>query len=290
MTVIISGDLVVPSGDDDLDVNSPIIGYENFVTVTNVSATTEDSDYPVSNLANSSTRLYWRAGAGSPSSEEYLTVELAGEVVDYLAIARHNLGSSQAAVSVEGVLDEPGSPADWFEIVSERLLSNDAPVIFRFNPLSLYSIRLRIQESQASTPVTPFAAVMYVGQLLVLQRRIYAGHTPIPYGRRLNYSTLKSVAGDFLGRVVLSETRETSLTLQNLTEGWFRTYFEPFLEHAETQPFFFNWRPDERPFESGFCWLTSDARPQNQQGVAWRSGLTSPNGLVQISLDLQGIV
>ena len=101
MTVVISSGFVVSPGVDGLNANSPIIGYRNRVTSANVAATTQHPDWPASNLANPSTYLKWRSGAGSPLANEYVTVTLdTAEQVDYLAIARHNFGSSKAAVSV----------------------------------------------------------------------------------------------------------------------------------------------------------------------------------------------
>lgn len=277
--VVISSGFVVAPGVDDLDGNSPIIGYDNRVIGGNISATTEDPDYPVTNLANPSTALRWKSGAGSPTSEEYITVlPDTGDDLDYLAIARHNFGTSQAAVSVEGVFEEPGSPADWFELVAPVLLPNDNPVIFRWTPQPLYGVRLRIQESLAAVPETPFLAVIYVGRLLLLQRRIYVGHTPQPYARKLSVANHMSVAGNFLGRVVLGEKTANNVSLKNLTPDWYRTYMEPFLLAAQEIPFFFSWRPGDYPLETGFCWLTGDPMPVNQLN----------NGMMQIDLDLEG--
>ena len=276
MTVVVSSGFVVSPGIDGLNAHSPIIGYENRVTSANVTATTEDAEWPASNLATPSTYLKWRSNQAT--SEEFLTVTLnTAEFVDYLAVARHNFGSNQTAVSVEGQLVAIGA---WTELVEERLLANDNPVIFRFTAQPLFAIRLRIQEPQAAVPAAPFAAVMYVGRLLLLQRRIYVGHTPQPLGRRTQFANQRSIAGDFLGRIQLSESTETSVDLRNLTPDWYRTYFDPFVLAARQIPFFFNWRPGDYPNESSYAWLTADPRPQNQSG----------NGMMQVQFDLEGIV
>ncbi len=280
--VVISSGFVVSPGDDNLNADSPIVGYHNLVTTGNISATTEDPDNPASFMGSPVTHQRWKAGAGSPSSEEYITVDLSGVEptdIDYLAIARHNLGSSQAPVSVEIVQDEPGSPADWQEVISQRLLPNDNPTIFRFDAQTAYSIRLRIQESQATVPLDPTIAVVYVGKLLLLQRRIFVGHTPIPYGRRLTVANHKSTSGNFLGRIVLGKTRKTNVSLRNLTSAWYRSYMDPFIISAQEKPFFFGWRPGTYPYEAGYAWLTSDAEPTNQLG----------NGMMSIDLEIEGI-
>lgn len=274
--VVLSTNLVISDGGQDFNADSPIIGYDNLVTIGNVFATTAELDKPVTFIANPATHLRWQAGAGSPSSDEYLTVILdTPETVDYMGIAVHNFGSGSMPVSVEGQ-SELGDP--WVEIITDLLLPNDGPVIFRFTEQSLYAIRLRIQGNLSG--VSPFLAVMYVGKLLVLQRRIYVGHTPIPYGRRLSVANHRSISGAFLGRIILGETRQTSVALKNLTPSWYRSYFEPFLVFADEGPFFFAWRPGDYPLEVGYCWLMDDSRPQNQL----------PNGMMQVDMNLEGVV
>jgi hypothetical protein len=276
--VVISSSLTVVAGVDGLNTDSPIIGYQNLVTSTNITATTEDIDFPIINLANPATHLRWKSGAGSPSSDEYITVTLdTPEQIDYVGIAVHNFGTSSAPVSIEGTIEAPGgSPDPWFELITPHLLPDDGPVIFRFNPQSLHSVRLRIQSGQ----VTPYLAVIYVGALLVLQRRIYVGHTPIKLGRRLSIANHRSISGNFLGRIVLSEKTGTNIALKNLTPSWYRSYMDPFVVAAQEIPFFFAWRPGSYPNEAGYCWLTDDPEPVNQ----------SSNGMMQISFEVEGVV
>jgi hypothetical protein len=279
--VIVSSDLVVSPGVDGINGDNPLIGYQTLVAAGNVTATTADPDWPASNLANPSTFLKWKADPGSPVADEYLTViPDTADDIDYVGIAGHNFGSGQMPVSIE-YLDETASPPTWTELIGETLLPDDGPALFRFTPQPLAMIRVRIQPSLAAVPVAPaVAAVLYVGKLLVLQRRIFVGHTPIPYGRRLTVANHRSIAGAFLGRIVLSETTETSVDLQNLTPAWYRSYFEPFLVAAKEIPFFFAWRPAAYPREIGFAWLTGDPQPANEQ----------PNGLMQVSFEMAGIV
>ena len=278
--VVVSSDLVVTPGVDGINADNPLIGYQTLVTAGNVTATTADPAWPAINLANPSTFLKWKADPGSLVADEYLTVTTgSAEDIDYVGIAGHNFGSGQMPVSIE-YLDETASPPTWTELITETLLPDDGPALFRFTPQPLAMIRVRIQPSLAAVPVAPaVAAVLYVGKLLVLQRRIYVGHTPINYGRRLTIANHRSIAGAFLGRIVLSEATETSVDLQNLTPAWYRTYFEPFLVAAKEIPFFFAWRPGAYPREIGFAWLTGDPQPANQLA----------NGMVQVSFEMAGI-
>lgn len=278
MSVVISDDLYVAPGAYGLSANNPIVGYNNIVTSGNIAATTEDPDYPVTNLANPATHLLWKSGAGSPTSDEYLTITTGtASDLDYLAIARHNLGTAQAAVSVEG-WDTVGSPTGYIELTAPRLLTNDNPVIFRWTAAPYPYIRLRIQDNDQA--VTPYIAVLYVGKLLLLQRRIYVGHTPISYGRSIQTVNHRSINGDFLGRIITSRSVSTKVSLNNLTPDWYRDYLDPFFVDSQDNPFFFAWRPEDYPQECGYGWMTNDPTVSNQQS----------NGMMTASWSMAGVV
>jgi hypothetical protein len=136
-------------------------------------------------------------------------------------------------------------------------------------------LRIRLQPGNAE----PSAAVVYAGTLLVLQRRIFVGHTPINYGRSAKVTNARSESGNFLGRIVLNEKNSTSVDMKNITSAWYRTFMQPFIDDSQENPFFFAWRPSDYPNEIGFAWMTNDPQPSN----------ALPNGMMQISLEMTGI-
>jgi hypothetical protein len=278
MSVVISGSLVLgdsQSGGGTINANNPIIGYQNLVTASNVSSTSSEAGFPATNLANPSTYLKWVGVVSDPVQDEYITLQLnTNEDVDYVGIAGHNFYTAQIAVSIE-IVDESGSPTVWEELTSPVIPPNDGPLLFRFTPQGVVSIRIRMQPGNAA----PQAAVVYSGALLVIQRRLYVGHTPITLGRKTKVTNGRSESGKFLGRIVLSEMTATKVDLQNLTPSWYRTYMDPFVLNSQEYPFFFAWRPSAYPNEVGYAWLTSDPNPTNQ----------SPNGMMQVSLEMSGI-
>jgi hypothetical protein len=280
MTVVISSSLVLSRAlvGDAANGNNPIIGYQNLVTTTNITTTTVNSDFPASNLANPATDSIWKGVVGSPSADdEYITVQVdTNEDIDYVGIARHNFGSGMFPVSVEVQATDGGA---WVEVVTDTLLADDSPVIFRFTPQAAFAVRVRLQPPAVVNTV-PFAAVVYVGKLLILQRRIYVGHIPIPYGRQTRVVTGKSENSNFLGRIIVGEGRSSGVNMMNLTPAWYRTYMDPFIAAAQRYPFFFGWRPLDYPYETGYAWITDDPQPQNQR----------TNGMVQISFKMMGIV
>lgn len=276
MAIVISNSLALTLP-ETLSANNPIVGYENLVTVSNISTTTEDTDFPATNMANPSTALVWHGLDESPAADEYITIDVNSvDELDYIAVARHNWGTAQITVSVEGLVDADASPIVWQELVEEFIPADDTPLIMRFTGIALSSIRIKLQPGSAA----PQAAVVYTGALLVLQRRLYVGHTPLTYGRTARVVTGRSESGNFLGRIVLGESVNSGVTLQNLTPAWYRANFHPFVLDARENPFFFAWRPLAYPTECGFAWLTNEPRPVNQ----------SANGMMSVTMEMTGIV
>lgn len=270
MSLVISGALVIAGVADGLSLDHPVIGWHNVVTATNVDATpdTDQASYPASNLANPATNLEWRA---SNAIEQYIQVNTGTvDPIDYVAVARHNWSSAEIPVSVEGFIS-----GVWTEIVEEVMLPDDGPALFRFVAQSLSFVRIRLQAGISA----PRAAVVYVGKLLVIERKIYAGHMAITDGIKVTVANGRSESGNFLGRIVLGESRETTIPLSLISPAWFRTYMRPFLKDGRDLPFFFAWRPATYAREVGYGWLTEDPTPTP----------TAPSNLIAFDLKVSGV-
>ncbi len=251
--------------------NYPIAGYRNLVTAANVSADSEDADYPASNLANPSTASQqgWRSVS---TSVQYVTVDLqtTGEV-DYLAVARHNFGSAQIVCSVEGTADG----VTWSELVEETLLADDRPVIFRYARQGLLKPRLKLQPSGTA----PRAAVLFVGQLLTFQNGLQP-HTPIGMGRQRTVVPGEAESSDYLGSIVTSSRLQTGVQINALTADWVREELDDFCDYASNRtPFFWAAMPERYPREAGYVWSPNDVRPETSH----------LNGLASLSMTIQGI-
>ncbi len=265
--------LVAPgtgTGPSAPNADNPIVGWHNLLTTTGtVAADSEDPLYPASNLANPTTAELW---VSLVSTAQNVTFSQAGDVVetDYVGIVRHNLGSEQIPVAVEGYIG-----GGWEEIVQEVLLSNDDTAMFRYTPGYYSDVRFAFGAGNAP----PRVSIAYWGKLLVLPRRIYVGHTPINYGRSVEATTGVSQSGQFLGRIITNESFGTSFPQENIDRDWYRTYMVPFLEAATEFPFFFAWRPYTFPREVGYVWTLSP-KPENQRN----------NGMMKIQIPINGFV
>jgi hypothetical protein len=271
MSLVISSAVVLAEVADSLSLNHPVIGWHNVVTSTTIVATNEDANFPASNLANPATHLEWRSDV---DTEQYITVTTNYvDEIDYVGIAGHNLSSGGIAVSV-GYFDA-SSPPVWVELVEEVMLPDDGPAIFRFTAQSAAIIKIKL----AAGAVEPRASVVYVGKLLVIERKIYVGHTPMPDGIKSSVANGRSESGKFLGRIELGEWRESTIPLSLVSPSWFRTYMRPFLRDGKNLPFFFAWRPEDYPFETGFGWLTEDPIPAP----------AGPSNLIAFDMKVSGV-
>lgn len=270
MSIVISSSLVLSEAEAATDARNPRIGYHNLITSTNVTADEEAEDEPASNIGNPSTYLRWR-GETTADQSVYVTLTQAEEV-NYFAIAKHNLGSTGATITFQSSTDG----TTWTDVTDPRVLSSDNVVIHEFDAVFARYFRLFIEPGTEA----PSLAVMYIGQIFVLQRRVYVGHTPFTYGRSTTVSNGRSEAGQFLGRHLRREFRESSVDLQNITPTWYRQNFEPFVEHATTKPWFWSWRPSQYPDEVGYAWTTRDIVPTNQRA----------NGMMQVAISMEGVL
>lgn len=273
MSVVITQNLVLDAVEQEDLVNGlpdyPLIAYNNLVTDSNISASFTLDGYPASNMAAPITFREWRASAGGG---QWISIVLDGITqVDYVAIAKHNFGSGQIPVSIE----------DWttgsaVTIAGPVIPADDSPLLFRFSPRAMTLVKIFLNAVAA-----PRAAVVYAGKLLVMQRRIWVGHTPFPHGRKSSASRGWSESGQFLGSVLLGAWRETSAPFRLISPDWYRENMDAFLAVAASTPFFFAWRPASYPLEVGFGGLTDDPVPVPED--------SSSNNLLAFTLNMKGV-
>jgi len=187
-------------------------------------------------------RRYWHA-----ISHDHAT---GLQVIDYVGIARHNLGSANIAVSVERFDGE-----NWLTVAGPILPGTDEPLIIRFEPAE--GVQTRLCLAEGSEPA--MTAVVHAGPSLILPPHVQVGYTPINYGRRIDSEEDVSESGNFLGRPVFNETRETIPRLSYIDGDWYRLNMDRFVAAAARRPFFWAWDPLHYPSEVGYCWIRRGA-------------------------------
>jgi len=272
MALIKASGLALSAADALLPAGVPLIGSDNVVEFGNVSATSEQTSYPVTNIVNPATNLEWRAAANSPPGTATIAITTASaDPIDYIAVAGHNLGS--AGVSVQ-VTSNVGT------LIPSTLIVDDAPIVFQFSPQVLSTISLVLTAGSEVSRI----AVVYVGKLLLCERGVEVDNdlvTPF-FSRKTDVVSARSARGDYLGTVVLSRyLADATIIFKHFTPTWFRNNFEPFIRIAQAHhPFFFVWNPNRYPLETAFVWLRDDpVRP-----------ISPVTDRVNVTLQVDGIV
>lgn len=253
----------------------PVIGWHNLATTSTLTTTYENASYPATNLANPRTNSVWKSGS---LLAQKITVLFGAEYdVDYAALARHNLGTGACPTSIQGLAagGDPDIDGDWTELVASQVLADNSPAMFRFTKQGLIGVRY------ALTPVAtqPQAAVVHVGELLVLDKGLPEGHIPITYGRNVTKASPISQGGDMLGRIVQTASLSSSIVQEDLDPDWYRENLEPFRAACDEDYFFFAWSPQSYPAEVGYCEVTNDPKPV----------INRKTGHISISFEIAGL-
>jgi hypothetical protein len=236
--------------DDFLTYNPPYpltharIGMDNAVRTAEISATSAIDGFPASAVGNALTYEYWRPVNGTGT----ITAGFAEQSIDYIGIASHNLAGG--SVTVEHSMNG----ATWTTV---RTVSpeNNAPLMFLFQPVQAKYIRVLVAATNASV------AVIYAGKTLEMQRAVFGGISPVNFGRSTVIRPNESESGLWLGRNVIRQGSETSVTWQNLTYDWYKDNFDKFAKDAIKYPFFFAMRPATYPEMTGYMWTQGDIVP-----------------------------
>lgn len=266
------------------------IGHDNILESGNFFGSTEQAGFEASALENPFTYEFWKPTA-FPAT---ITAQLSeSKLVNYVGIAGHNL--SGCLVEVQYSLD---GGSNW-ENASEFSVLEDKPLMVVFSEIFARDWRVRLTGySTFPTASLDFAqqvfkaasvsasdtggariSVLYLGQVLAMDRPIYAGITPPNLSRRTQYRTQISEGGQWLGRSIVRNGVNVNISIQHLPAAWYRNKFDPFAIAARTKPFFVLWRPYGYADEAAFAFTSSDISPQNMGVRDYLSVSFSATGL-----------
>lgn len=238
--------------------------FDNIVNTSNISATSELMSFPATNMANEATAFGWEA---TSTADQTITISNPSRAaVDYLGFARHNLNQAGLMLTLK---------FDGVVVLGPIAVAETQAQLLLFAEAAPATIELEITGATNA----PKIAVVYLGQSLKLERGIYVGHTPITYGRERDAVNGVSQGGEWIGRVELNETLQTSVTLKNLTPMWYRNSLDPYFRASPRKPCFWAWRPDKYSTEVGYCWVEGNPKPVNQRS----------NGMMSITWSFRGI-
>lgn len=234
----------IPSN-SGLPLNYPRIGYDN--TLVNGSSSASSDNLGSANLLTPSTYDKWRPTGNS-------TVTLTGSYKDcnYVGIAAHNLGTQSARLTVI-----VSNVAELIEaIVYDQVVTSNDAIFIRFDSYIYNSVIIEVSGGSAVE-----MGVVFLGKELEVMRPIFAGHKPANLSSTDVMTPQVSDGGQFLGKQIVRQGFATSVDLQHLTDEWYRTEFQPFVDHAKTGCYFWAWNLLESPNDIVYGWTNNNITP-----------------------------
>ena len=252
MAIIITTAYVLSAAPDS---NNPHIAWQTWVRGLLAPAITVSSEVasgPKDAVLRPDTFEYWEASA-LPAT---LTLDFgSAKDVDYIGIAAHTIGTNAATLKVEHSPDN----AAWTQFASDLAPVTDAPIMLLDASISRRYWRVTL----TGAGNVPRLAVLQIGKVLLVQRAIYAGHSPAVLARDTKLQQNMSDTGQFLGQYIRRQGVNGRISLKNLKAGWYRANFDLFVKSARQFPFFIAWRPVDYPLEVAYGWTDDNIQPSN---------------------------
>jgi len=245
------------------DLNHARIGYRNLAFGLTPTASTAATGHPAISATYPTTFEFWTPTALPATWRLNFGIP---KVVDYVGLVGDMNGCTIA-------IESSDNNSTW---VARQTQTN---VTDRINMFLFDAVPARYWRLSISVAI-PRIAVVYIGESLAMQRKIYQGHTPLTLSRETELSNNMSEGGQYLGRSIIRKGASTSAEWQHLKAAWYRANFDPFVKSAREYPFFIGWRPQQYPNELGFVWTGGDLSPQ----------VTGPRDFVSVSMSFRGLI
>lgn len=232
-----------------IDGNDALIGIQSwahFDSLSTAESSAAEASWPLAELTNDNTYGGYRPAAAGPATAEVAFDFVGPATVNYLGIAAHTLGTNGCTLRLYlGDDDGMGAPVWDLAEVFEITPADDSPILVIFPEASRQWAKIEVDYGADKFKI----GVLRIGERLVVQRRIYANHSPTTLSRVTATRPLMSETGQFIGRAAIRHGLRGSYAWSNLDAAWYRSDFDPFVEQARYRAFFLAWRPVTYPSE-----------------------------------------
>lgn len=233
---------------------SGVIGYENLLNDSDatVTALTEATGFDKEYAYDWRPYDWWKPTA---TGDQWIRAVFTGnKSVDYFAVAAHDLSTKGSTIKLQY---STNSGSTWNDATTATGGTSDRVIFETFTSISADYWRVLVNNP---TTIASIGIVSF-GARLDLARGFPVGFSPPALARVNEYQTSMTDNGQFIGRSVSRKTYDGSFSMDTLTPSWVRTYWEPFIDHAETKPFFLSWDDDTYPEDAVICWMKDQYRP-----------------------------
>lgn len=195
-----------------------------------------------------------------------VTVDCAAPApVDYWAIYEHDLHTQGATIQLRGSTDNFAASDVLVDSVTP---SSDAPFVRFVASVSYRYWRIRITGTTA-----PTLAIAALGEAFEIPAYLSSGFDPI--GRSVKGQVNRSELGHPLGRTVMYEAWEESVTFECLSWSWLRAdWLAAWRAHLRDEPFLWLWDQTGHPDEVYLVAVKDGFKSPHQPGSYTNLNLT----------------
>lgn len=209
------------------------IGYKNLFTTTGVTVTasTEASGFAKENSYDWFGYDWWKPTA---IGDSWIKASFGGaQAADYCAIWGHDLADHGSTIKVQYSTND----STWVD--AGALMPSDNSTIFIGFDVQVKAYWRLLVNNPAT--IASIGGVQ-IGEALTFPRNMEVGFSPPSLAPIIESKTAQSELGAFIGGRILNKGVKGDFNLTNLDPAWVRTYWVPFINHAQTpKPFVFAW-------------------------------------------------
>jgi len=246
--------------------NNPFVAWQNLGAAATLGGTSVVTGGDRANAVSGSTYDKWRPNVTGTTA--VLSFDLGtATAITFAAIAAHNASDFGATVSLQRSSDNStwtailsNTPADNKVIGFRRSASNGAYRYWRF----VFS------DLTAGDDLS--VGVAFLGDDLVIPRRMYQGFSPVLTPTEVQLQSNVSVGANLLGSSVISRGSTVAVDISNIVPAFIRSAEWLAFQSAfgEGKGFFFAWRPLKYPEDIYYCARDGGViRPENSGPLDW---------------------
>ncbi len=237
--------------------------YDNILASASVSSDSTAVNYSPEFLNRQENWLIWLPATGGL---HYITWDCGEDrTADAFGFAEHQLFTSSGTIALE----HSANGTDWTAAFAAFTPYSDHPGYVEFSEVTARYWRAAMD----STPASPLGVVM-LGQKEVMEQGHFVGFSPP--GLNVDVETLTNTSRDgyLLGTAIKDHGATLELELDNLTDQWTRSEWAAIRRHASTGAYFIQWDNENRPYETAYCWAST-----NPAAVTYQDGRYSTTSL-----------
>lgn len=224
------------------------IAYHNLLEDSSgtVTASSEVSGFEKENAYDWRVFNWWKA---TSTGDAWIQVAFgSAKTADYFAVAAHDLTDQSASIKLQY---STNNGSTWNDATTASTGSDNRIIFKTFDSISASYWRVFVS---APTAVASIGIVAF-GDRIDLPVGFNTGFSPPALARKNEYETSMSNNGQFIGKSISRKTYTGDISLRLLEPGWVRNYWEPFIDRAETKPFFLSWDTASYSDEAVICWM-----------------------------------